>query len=383
MIYRDGLAHAHDSARIPLQFFESAENVRATLARTTGRTPSARKSKDIATFIQQGRMYFDAADQSPIEIRPLILYYGMMAFAKAVIVARGPRNAEALPQRHGLDDGSEFATRLLNLQVKIGDEGTFQEFNDVIAPREGLKYIEASMSKSHAMPTASSANLVGVELTLKQIFGNCACVADLYETTCSESSSKLMYTLFLHGAPTEQVDLRVDVKAPLANKDELREIVTRCRNDFTDLNNWRFREAVNAWDHAVLLFDNGTSNIDELTDGGLRESMNGYTSIQPAEPLRDFRTLLSRASSSLAVDHNYFSAPINGLHISEISLQYIGIFLLGSLVRYRPQTWVHATTRFANSERPADDSALALVDGFMNEVRTRFPALTVRLLTRP
>jgi hypothetical protein len=272
MIYRDGLPHVLDSARFPLQFFESAENVRETLTHTTGRAPNARKSRDIATFIQQGRMYFDSADQSPIEIRPLILYYGMMAFAKAMIVARGSRNAEALPQRHGLGDRSQFTTRLLDLRVTIDDEGTFQEFNDVIAPREGLRYIEASMSKFHTTPTASSANLVGIDLTLNQILANCACVADLYEATCNESSSKLSCTLFLHGGPTEQVDLRVDLKASFADKEELRGIVARCRDGFTDLNNWRFREAANAWDHAVVIFDNGTRNTDELTDGGLRES---------------------------------------------------------------------------------------------------------------
>lgn len=160
-----------------IQFLESAVNVRSVVQQATGRAPNARKARDIATFVQQGRMFFEAADEAAIEIRPLILYYGMMAFAKAIIIARTPANIEALPQRHGLSDTSEQTSLLKDLSLRIEQGGTFQQFNDVIAQKEGVRYIVKTHSKFHPTPSAESAALSGQALTLKTILSHCSQVS--------------------------------------------------------------------------------------------------------------------------------------------------------------------------------------------------------------
>src|SRR5467141_1959121 len=38
-------------------------------------------------------------------------------------------------------------------------------------------------------------------------------------------------------------------------------------------------------------------------------------------------------------------APVGDLYFSEFSMQYLALFLLSSLMRYRPQTWTHAISR--------------------------------------
>jgi hypothetical protein len=70
------------------KLLESATNVRGLLGNSMGRTPSASIAREIAVCIQQGRLFFEAAAVAPIQIMPLQIYYGVVAFAQAVIVAR-------------------------------------------------------------------------------------------------------------------------------------------------------------------------------------------------------------------------------------------------------------------------------------------------------
>ena len=55
-----------------------------------------------------------------------------------------------------------------------------------------------------------------------------------------------------------------------------------------------------------------------------------------------------------------------GIFISEYALHYLGMFLLSSLVRYRPPIWTHTIKSSVTSGRAADDKSLALVEKFMD-----------------
>jgi hypothetical protein len=72
--------------------------------------------------------------------------------------------------------------------------------------------------------------------------------------------------------------------------------------------------------------------------------------------------------------------PINGVKLNEYSLQFLGSFLLSSLVRYRPQIWQHAISRSFTEPRPADDRSLSLIEKFLNEVLIGFPEMVVRVI---
>ena len=69
-----------------IKFLESATNLRELIGNSTGRKPSAAIAREIAVCIQQGRLFFEAAAEAPIQIKPLQIYYGVVAFAQAVIV---------------------------------------------------------------------------------------------------------------------------------------------------------------------------------------------------------------------------------------------------------------------------------------------------------
>ena len=59
---------------------------------------------------------------------------------------------------------------------------------------------------------------------------------------------------------------------------------------------------------------------------------------------------------------------------------YIALFLLSSLVRYRPQTWVHALSRSVISETPCDDQALSLIERFFDLDSSAIPEMVVTIL---
>lgn len=73
-------------------------------------------------------------------------------------------------------------------------------------------------------------------------------------------------------------------------------------------------------------------------------------------------------------------APFAGHYLSEYSLIYIGLFLLSSLVRYRPDTWSHAVSRSSLQDRPVDDQALSLIQAFLDAAQALIPSLVVKVL---
>jgi YaaC-like Protein len=70
----------------------------------------------------------------------------------------------------------------------------------------------------------------------------------------------------------------------------------------------------------------------------------------------------------------FSSALKEEVYLSEVVLHYLGLFLLGSLVRYRPEIWIHSLYGHHNPERPRDDSARALVERFLDVAAIQVPA---------
>jgi len=369
-----------------LQFLESSGNVRQVIADALGREPNAEIAKGIATCIQQGRMFFESASNAEMEIRPLLLYYGMMAFAKSVISGRGLRSLTTLNQGHGLHDVSSPTSRLTELVVKIGNGGTFQEFNDVIREYEGLDYFEESMSRRLKLQTTASAHLINNQFSLKEILARIPGLENLFQATFKEEAGVLRFTHFIPGRLDEEVILRIDVPDLFEDRESLKKIIEEVRGKYPTLKRWRFSSAEKAWDNSVIIFHNVAPEENELASENFMEENGGRRLVLKAKPDQqyvDFRQLLDSVIGGLTQSYPSLSKPINGAHLSDVSLQYAGMFLLSSLVRYRPQIWVHSVSRFASQERPADDQSLALIESFMDTVQSTYPKLVTRLLTEP
>ena len=105
-------------------------------------------------------MFFEAAIQLPIGIRPLLIFHGVLGFSKAIILARHQRVHEALPISCGLSDTSCENVRIENIKLKIEENGIFQQANDVIAMLEGVNYNQSFNPLFHKIPFDSSSRLL-------------------------------------------------------------------------------------------------------------------------------------------------------------------------------------------------------------------------------
>ncbi len=350
-------------ARPPITFFESSENLRAAVRSRTGRSLSSGAARDATICLQQGRLFFEAAGESGLEIRPLQLFYGSLAFAKAVTLVTKNSRLATLPRSHGLRDTTAPAARLADLSLQIRGVGTFQDFNDAVAPENRVRTHDASTRPvSISLPAANSNLLEGATLTLKDILGRLPLVRDLFVHTFKESA------LSEHVALTEDLEnfwyMQACHSEPVGTLEEACAAVDSWRNRFPVLQNWRVAQISNAWGKAVIDFRNEESPRTPIAEQ-LRMTSAGefVSSLAPGKtyPPQD---LLAGGSLS----DNGLCSPVNGVYISQPALVYLGIFLLASLVRYRPEIWIHTMTRGTSSERPADDHAISLLEDFLSAV---------------
>jgi hypothetical protein len=77
---------------------------------------------------------------------------------------------------------------------------------------------------------------------------------------------------------------------------------------------------------------------------------------------------------------SHLISPVQGVKLSEFSLQYLALFSLSSLVRYRPQIWAHAISKSVFADKPADDTMLSLIEKFLDLNRSAIPQLVVGVL---
>lgn len=163
-----------------IKFLESATNVRQLLQNSMRRTPSASIAREIAVCIQQGRLFFEAAALAPIQIKPLQIYYGVVAFAQAVIVARNTLSLSTLARAHGLKDVTSLAAGVEELALNVENNGTFQEFNDAIAPLGRIWYFDSSMPKWHERAFDGAAGLSGQRIAITDILARAPGIADKF-----------------------------------------------------------------------------------------------------------------------------------------------------------------------------------------------------------
>lgn len=369
-----------------VRFLESSGNLKPLIKARTGKTPSTSLAKEIGACLQQGRFFYEAATTSPLEIRPLLLFYGMVGFAKALVVSRTLRSLSQLRHSHGLTDISDQKCRLRDLRIKVGNEGTFQEFNDVISPLSRICYHGRSMRPTaEYLPSASSLQLSGLEMSLKEILSRIPGLEDLYRITFQEEPNTATMTFSFNAHRSEYFELRIDDPSYFSDRVSLRALVQKWRTRYPFLRQWHFFTAVHAWGNSILLFANlKCDGVDEFSEEQLVEEDNRFDRKRRPDQDNDTpRLALSSILQPLGGGYRVVPsaiAPINGLYLSEFSLQYLALYLLASLVRYRPDTWSHAISRTVLADKPADDEMLALLEHFLDVNANDIPYLVVQVM---
>jgi YaaC-like Protein len=368
-----------------IKFIESATNVRQLIQKSTGRALNAGAAREIAICIQQGRLYFEAAAGAPIQIKPLLIYYGIVSFAQAIIVARTGNSLSTLKRAHGLTDTTQPNASVESLQLRVESNGTFQEFNDTIAPLGRIWYYdEHSMPQWYEKPFDPVDVLSNRHITICDILARTPGLSNEFSQTFESPAKTIQISLFFQTAGACQ--LRIDDPIVFADRANLVTSVRRLRTEYPFLAQWRFAEATHAWGNSVIFFDNTTveatddlsaENLIEANVGSIRRNPNidGSQQLIPAEQI-----LPPLSGGYVGLAGTNAMQPINGARLNEYSLQFLGSFLLSSLVRYRPQIWQHAISRSFTAQSPADDRSLSIIEKFLNGVLSDFPSMVVRIV---
>jgi YaaC-like Protein len=365
------------------KFLESSDNLKPLIKRRFGREPNTSTAREIIACLQQGRLFYEAAERSPLEIAPLQLFYGMVGFSKALIMASGSRSLAALKPAHGICDTSAPASRIADLRLKIGTNGTFQEFNDVVARLSRVCYMDFVVNEGRTvyLSTTDSSQLDGISLSIQEILSRIPGLDALYHMTFGEEAlSALVSIQLLHGS-SDCFQIQVWGHELFSDRESLKQIVERWRDRFPVLKRWRLVSAQYTWGDTNIWFQNlPVGNLDEFCEE-YAVCSGGSFHHTPAEPAQRFgiKEGLGSAAGYLQGGTTLIS-PVHGVDLSEFSLHYLGLFLLSSLVRYRPQIWAHAVSRSAFSDKPVDDRMLSLIGKFLDINRSSIPELVVQVL---
>ncbi len=368
------------------RFLESSDNLRPLIKERFGREPSAKTSPEIIACLQQGRLFYEGAENSPLEIRPLQLFYGMVGFAKALIVARNLCSLSSLQRSHGVRDISAANTRIADLRVRINSNGTFAEFNDVVAELTRFCYSDASTNRhTISLPSAKSAEMVDIELSLREVLGRIPELESLYRMNFKEGANCADFWISNAHHSETAFDLQIQERRVFTSRESLRQIVERWRARFPFLNLWRLDSAENNDGNAYLHFgnvrneggDEFSESSGECSDGSFQASR------QPDDDEKRFTLDLGLPpTAGYLRGGTSTTAPIgnSGLYVSEFSLHYLGLFLLSSLVRYRPEAWAHSISRSIIPNETADDQALSLIERFLEINRNAIPEMVATVL---
>lgn len=132
--------------REALSCFESHDYVGRWYRDRHSRELSAERIREITSCFSQGREYFASGAGAGTSVRPLLLYYGIVALSRGLIMLRDPFRSEAsLKPSHGLEaidwrgTLSKGIANIFDLQVRA-TEGTFTELAAAVGNTQQAAY---------------------------------------------------------------------------------------------------------------------------------------------------------------------------------------------------------------------------------------------------
>lgn len=359
-----------------LRYLEGKAALTGRIATLSQRSPNGLQVAFASSCLLHGRLFWESARTAPLETKPLLLYYGAAAFAKALIVATGTR-VEDLSQSHGLSCATGAGERIANFAIRARGVGLFQEFNDAVAPRNSFFYYENTMSRKLPYPTASSSALSNFKVTLDDCFARLPDLTRIYELSTGFTARTLTISVMDTSDGFSTHTIRVDIPQLYDNADGLHSIVNAVRNRAPFLAGWRLKEASKNWDNTILIFDNYIPDDNEnyilaSQDGSYitqRRNHQTFDAMASLPPLTGGKSGLTS-----------FMQPIDGQSVSEHSVTLAALLGLSSLVRYHPHTWTACIYRRQISSRPIDDGLLPVIEEFLALVESKFPRLVAEIL---
>ena len=333
-----------------LKYCESTENIIEVVKENTGREVKAEQAYEISCCLQQARAYYDAAQNAIDIVKPLFIFYGANSHAKAVILSKAvPKLLTNLTESHGLSTDWSDSTSIDSITIKVHKHGTFADLLNAC----GRSYFLLSDEKYlGVLKTTSASELEGHKFGLKSLASHIPELFDIFRLTYKEG----------HGV------------FPAETKCEVR------------------GRAEGRHGHVGFTVRGDTTAIDKAALIALTEARGGRYDrreyVQPSESLwftlrapeiRDQFIELPIQLFNLTNGSPYLVMPYDeDKFLPEIAWHYMLAYLLGMLVRYRPELWMSVLNKRVTR---CGDRPLGLIDRFIQICSVKFPLLALNEIT--
>lgn len=331
--------HLESKAWATLSNYESQDLIRRRYESINGRQANAAQAREIRSAFSQARNYFEAARTSARNVKPLLLYYGVIGLSRALVMMRSDLREAHLDQSHGLSARgwqsifSSATPDIAKIIIRINNKGTLREFVNATGNKSHLK-IDSSgfqLAYPHGLLPPS------IEISFDDIISRFPEIANQYS----------------RWQPAPNV-----ARCDISRQGDLT-IYRFYKNQFgNEIARFRAEAFIEGSPVAYIREDDGSIYY------------GGSTNFKSMPPLSDQYNSSFDIIGSLAVIKPY----ICGCEISKPATTFIMSYALGMLARYFPSRW-HSML-----SGETGDAGLPTLLAAINFIEVYFPEMILSFL---
>lgn len=306
-----------------------------------------KKAQHVADCIRQGEAYFTTASASDLSIKPLILYYGMLSLVKALMLC-GDNNLtldnNVLRSEGLVTHGLSHATRDANDELVRDDVTKILEEFCYTSSKDGANTVFSLLHEcwSSAKPASGLRFEVG----------------DLAAMHPSSWRSYADYT----GNPPKYFPAESSFRTPATGREHFIMFDT-------SFNFLTYQATIPNVSQGFTILEIKMPRLASLYDHDSTYTPYGFTSKHMPSSLEDYQAVY-RASTGESYTMQDCSA---GIALHPIEVEFVMLFMLGSLTRYAPQKWLKNVLYDGGG-------AMFVIEGFINSVAQSFPKMILEEL---
>jgi hypothetical protein len=318
------VAPVNEAAWAELAVFESSDLIKRFYHRRHHLELNSTKAREITTALVQGRQYFNEVRSAGDLARPLLLFYGVVALTRALILFLQPTaKEENLSQSHGLNAQGWQQTlasgirHVPDLQIEVTG-GTFSELANATKRTDRTQVYKAPYPSTVTVTKVENDPMdVGWSFTVRELLARIPDLHNLYEEAFDEFAACRMTLVFLLlGLGPYQTSFTVPrTRRGLVPEDRVRQDLQLGAENLMHSANDNFLGNVENW-HVQQPRDSEQALLDHLPD------------------------LMNDAAENTFVIPRMANAP----KLSRLLMLYALSYATGMLARYYPSKWVTLLT---------------------------------------
>lgn len=338
----------HENPWEELALYESRDYVSAEYKRWHDAELSAKKAVSIISNIRQGADFFKSAKLASNLVRPLLIYYGVLALSRGLILCLTSKLESGLTPSHGLeieDFALDESTDRVNINLpamscSLLHHGAFPELIQAIRNKSRLVINPAPFPSNPIKASYMYAITIEGQVTFNDVLSRLPFLRDDYTKLTQRQPDNYKSFVF---CLDNQTDIDMFVYSGMPTEEVVRRL-------------WKIDAA-----EPVTLANQHT--FFGAQPYYLVRKNVGPANLQPPMLVEGFS---DEAQGML----NFVIEPLSGIgDIAQLGLMFIAAYFCGMIVRYRPSSW------YSLNSQKRGDQYMPLFNSVCNLVESEFPRL--------